>query len=124
MTKYEKGYPCTYGISKEREIVNHFDESKYLQRVSGKLYGVIEMIAEKEHSCKEMLNQLLGASAECRRIAAHILARHIQHCLKEEGFPGDDNMRDDELKKALNYMPKVGLKENFIREKIEDMLEM
>jgi len=99
MPKYKKGYPCR---NKENPV-SHWDEITRIKRIIGTAEGVIKMIKEKDHSCKEILNQLLNIIGHCEQVGTFILIKHLENCLKEEGFPDDEDKRNEEIELALRY---------------------
>ncbi len=116
MRKY---FPCAE--YEEDERVSHFEELSRIRRVIGQLEGATKMIQEKDVNCGEIINVFLSVSAVVRNIGGHILKRHLEHCLGEDGFPGTDEQLKKELELALRYLTKLDIKSNQISIDIEDM---
>ena len=104
MSKYKKGYPCKF----REDQINHRKEiDKINQHIVGLGKGIIKMIKEEKHDCKGIIAQLLQVSQHCHQIASHILVRHIEECLKEEGFPGNEEKRSKEESFVLSLKEKL-----------------
>lgn len=117
MPKYKKGYPCRF----RKNPVNHWDEIDNInQHIVGLGEGIKKMIREKKHGCKEIINQLLQVSQHSHQIASHVLARHIEECLKEEGFPDNEEKRSKEESLTLNLKKKLR-PVKYAKKKLEDI---
>jgi len=114
--KYEKGYPCR----ERKNPVSHWNELIRLKRINGTIKGIQKMIKDKDHSCKEILNQLLNIIGHCEQIGAFILIKHFESCLKEEEFPDSENKRNKEIELALRYKNRFRPKK-WGKKKLEDI---
>lgn len=104
MPRYKKGYPCR----KRENPVNHWEEIDNINRhIVGLGKGLKKMIGEKKHDCKGIIAQLLQVSQHCHQIATHILIKHMEECLKEEGFPGSEKKRSKEESLVLSLKEKL-----------------
>ncbi len=104
MKRGKKGYPCKF----RDDQANHRQEIEYINRgIVGLGKGIIKMIKEDKHDCKQLINQLLQVSQHCHQIASHILSRHMEECLKEKGFPGNEDKRSKEESLVLGLKEKL-----------------
>jgi len=103
MKKRVKGYPCL----KREDVISHWSKISHIDRAIGHLTKISKMIKDRKWDCYEIINQLLAVSGECRGIARWILGNHSQHCLREDCFPGSEEDRNNEKRKALQYLSKV-----------------
>lgn len=117
MPRYKKGFPCT----KRENPTSHWNEIDYIQRgIVGKGNGVLRMIKERDRSCIEIITELLSIIGWCYKVATYILIRHVKECLKEDGFPGNEDERNEEELLALTYKKKLHPK-NYDKKMLEEV---
>lgn len=117
MPREKKGYPCR----KRENPVSHREEIDKINRhIVGLGEGIKKMISEKKHDCKGIIAQLLQVSQHSHQIATHILVRHMEECLKEEGFPGNEEKRAKEESLVLSLKEKLR-PVKWAKKKLEDI---
>lgn len=104
--KKKTEFPCGHRSLEKGERVSHWPDLPRLRRVRGVLGGIIKMIECRERSCNAILIQLLASSRALIRLGHYILMRHIRTCLAQEGFPGKEKERWEEIDRALRYVAK------------------
>ena len=117
MSREKKGFPCRF----RENPVNHWEEIDNInQHIVGLGEGIKRMVHEKKHDCKGIIAQLLQVSQHCHQIASHILIRHIKECLREEGFPGNEEKRSKEESLVLKLKKKLR-PVKWARKRLEDI---
>jgi len=112
-------------IERKEQPVSHFDDLgiKGVPNIRDKAAAVIRMINEKEHGCLQLINQLLSIAGLAVSISGRILERHIRECLKEEGYPRNEDERDKETERARRYRKRLYKKwklKGYARKKLEE----
>ena len=82
---------------------NHTETKAVLNRLS-KIIGHMEQIkkmVESGRDCSEVLIQLSAVVAAVKSVSRVILKDHIEHCVTDAVFHGDDETIE-ELKKAID----------------------
>ncbi len=78
----------------------HKNEIAKLNRIAGQVEGVKRMIEESRY-CPEILGQLKAIRSAVRTVEAHVLEKHLQHCVAEafsSGNEAETQEKIDEIK--------------------------
>lgn len=78
--------------------LEHLENLPRLNRISGQIDGIKKMI-ENGRDCPDIIIQLRAARSALKAIEAHILHKHLQHCVALSfEKPEERQAKIDELK--------------------------
>jgi CsoR family transcriptional regulator, copper-sensing transcriptional repressor len=89
---------------------SHRDDLARLRRIEGQIKGVQKMI-EEDRYCIDILTQLDAVSGAVRKVAEHILHRHLHSCVHDSlasGTPADRDRKIEEIVDLLGRFRKSG----------------
>lgn len=76
---------------------------KRLKRAEGQVRGVAKMV-ENDTYCIDILTQINAAQAALDKVAVELMRDHARHCMMHVETEAEQNVKADELVKAISRM--------------------
>jgi len=84
-----KAPSCCGGKGKEAEHPDHTRELHRINRIAGQIEGIRRMVAGREY-CPEIITQIQATRAALKALAAVILDKHLEMCVREALSSNDE----------------------------------